>query len=1047
MKNLKTILLCTILVCISHFGFTQNIFNINGTVTDANGNPVANCPVTIEGDSITFLVSAVTLTDTQGQYSVNIDFGNAVTGALNILVKDSCLIDEFGYNYINLSTAGNSFTRNFQLCSLNNQGCSAFFTHSPLSVHYPSTYLLDAVVQGVPPFVTHWNFKDSIDFPDERGFTMYTFPDSGIIDVTYSIEDATGCIYSFTDTVHNNIVNQITNVSFSVDTILPPNPYPSYLPVASYYFTCMTNGGTPPNKHRILFYGLNGDFSNKTTSGTSSIPETYSFTPERTGEYYVCVTSVDNVKNEAVSCKYFYLKNDSCIANLMQAPTNTIAHSFYARPKGTPPFTYFWDFGDGNTSHQLYNLHTYAFPGIYNVCLTVTDSAGHISTECKNVTISQGMPCTADFTAQVTEDTLQFTNIQVSGLAPFTYHWDFGDSNTDTIPNPTHIYDTLGIFNVCLTITDSLGCSATYCDSVSIFYNAIIGNVYNDADVNCILGGNETNLGNTFLQIVNTNTIDTSFSMTDSLGNFELRLDDGNYLISAIPLSSYWQSCAPQPAILTGTDTVNVSLGLQPIINCSNLNVNLSSPTLVYCYDETYKVNYCNLGTQAEPNAYVEVELDPFLTVNATSIPYTQNGNIYTFQIGNVNVNECGSFTIDFTVDCSANLGQIHCSEANIFPNQICLPSGTNWNGATITAEAICESNDSVRFILKNIGGSDMTQSRQYFVIEDQILQIAKPFNLDAGEDTTWVIKANLGSMYFLQAEQEITHPLGNNMPTAVSYDCYNTSVNPQLINQYGLGDAFSFQDIDCQQNVYSYDPNDKQGFPTGYNVDYHYITKNDDIEYMIRFQNTGTFTAFNVVVEDEIDIDVLDLTSVKVQGSSHPYRLSVVDGNVLKFSFNNIMLPDSTTNEPESHGFIRFKIAQKTNNPIGTVINNTAAIYFDFNTPVITNTTFHTVGENFITIVSSTFSPNKVNELDTKVNVFPNPFSNQTTFEITSKEQDYKNLVLIITDLTGKVIKTIKSGEINRIYLERDDLASGIYFYQLFSEGQLLDNGKIIAQ
>ena len=268
------------------------------------------------------------------------------------------------------------------------------------------------------------------------------------------------------------------------------------------------------------------------------------------------------------------------------------------------------------------------------------------------------------------------------------------------------------------------------------------------------------------------------------------------------------------------------------------------------------------------------------------------------------------------------------------------------------------------------------------------------------------------------------------------------------MINQYGLGDGFSFQDVHCEQNVYSYDPNDKQGFPTGYNDAFHFITKNDDIEYMIRFQNTGTFTAFNVVIEDEIDTDLLDLGSVKLQGSSHPYRLSVVDGNVLKFSFNNIMLPDSTTNEPESHGFIRFKIAQKPNNPMGTVINNTAAIYFDFNAPVITNTTYHTIGEGY-TLISSIFSPDVIDRLDfeTTVSVFPNPFVEKTTFEVSSEVQDYENLELVITDLTGREIKRIQSDETNRIHLERNGLISGVYFYQIFSDGQLLDNGKIIAQ
>ena len=66
-------------------------------------------------------------------------------------------------------------------------------------------------------------------------------------------------------------------------------------------------------------------------------------------------------------------------------------------------------------------------------------------------------------------------------------------------------------------------------------------------------------------------------------------------------------------------------------------------------------------------------------------------------------------------------------------------------------------------------------------------------------------------------------------------------------------------------------------------------------------------------------------------------------------FIFNNIQLPDSNVNEPASHGFVKFKINQRANNPLGTVIENKAGIYFDFNEAVITNSTHHVLGENFV--------------------------------------------------------------------------------------------------
>ncbi len=63
--------------------------------------------------------------------------------------------------------------------------------------------------------------------------------------------------------------------------------------------------------------------------------------------------------------------------------------------------------------------------------------------------------------------------------------------------------------------------------------------------------------------------------------------------------------------------------------------------------------------------------------------------------------------------------------------------------------------------------------------------------------------------------------------------------------------------------------------------------------------------------------------------------------------------MPDSTTNEVESHGFIKFKVNQIPNLAEGIVLENNAGIYFDFNDPIITNTTQHTINyftPNFVT-------------------------------------------------------------------------------------------------
>jgi uncharacterized repeat protein (TIGR01451 family) len=140
-----------------------------------------------------------------------------------------------------------------------------------------------------------------------------------------------------------------------------------------------------------------------------------------------------------------------------------------------------------------------------------------------------------------------------------------------------------------------------------------------------------------------------------------------------------------------------------------------------------------------------------------------------------------------------------------------------------------------------------------------------------------------------------------------------------------------------------SYDPNEKLVTPQGKTAD-GFITNEDSIlTYTIRFQNTGNATAANIIVTDTIS-NKLDLMSMKVLVASHNYDIEIANNNLLKFKFLGIMLPDSNNNEPQSHGYITYQIKQKPNNAPYTVINNTANIYFDYNAPIITNTTVNTI-------------------------------------------------------------------------------------------------------
>ncbi len=138
-----------------------------------------------------------------------------------------------------------------------------------------------------------------------------------------------------------------------------------------------------------------------------------------------------------------------------------------------------------------------------------------------------------------------------------------------------------------------------------------------------------------------------------------------------------------------------------------------------------------------------------------------------------------------------------------------------------------------------------------------------------------------------------------------------------------------------------AYDPNDKTENHGG-KITHAKAVNGEYLTYTIRFQNKGNDTAFNVYIRDTMD-SKLDWNSLQIVASSHNYKMTMNDGRCL-FTFPFIMLVDSIKNEPKSHGYIVYKIKAKQNVQIGDVIKNTAAIYFDYNLPIFTNTEMTTV-------------------------------------------------------------------------------------------------------
>ena len=591
--------------------------------------------------------------------------------------------------------------------------------------------------------------------------------------------------------------------------------------------------------------------------------------------------------------------------------------------------------------------------------------------------------------------------------------------------NQTNHYD-------CYLIkTDSLGYS---------FTNQLSGKVFFDEDTDCLQSNIFTDLENWLVKIEKDSF--EWFTTTDQNGNYFFDLDTGIYQVTTFPVSPYWNLCEDTTTVnfTNFFDTDTIDFAAQANINCPFLDVSVSTPFLRRCFENTYYVDFCNQGTDIATNAYIELTLDPEMTYLSSSLPFsTQNGLTYTFEIGNVDVGVCDQFTVDVQLGCdSVLLGQTHCVEAHIYPDTFCLPPPPNWSGASIEVDGTCEG-DSIIFFIQNIGTAPTQGAIEYIVIEDDVI-LMRANDVFGVNETRRLAIATTGKTYRLEADQEPGHP-GLSAPSVSIERCIAGSggtVSLGYITRFPQNDGNAYIDIDCQENIGAYDPNDKRAYPKGATVE-HIINQNETIEYLIRFQNTGTDTAFNVVIKDTLS-EWLDPTSIRVGASSHPFTYTLTSTNVLQFRFADIMLPDSNINEPASHGFVRFQIAQQPDLPYGTVILNDADIYFDFNAPIVTNETFHMIGELRLIV-----DVEEVQKEGVEVKVFPNPFNQQSTMKIIGLD-DLKQAQLVIYSSTGQKIRH-QAFTGNQLSLRRGNLPVGIYFFQLTADGQLIGNGKLMVQ
>ena len=311
--------------------------------------------------------------------------------------------------------------------------------------------------------------------------------------------------------------------------------------------------------------------------------------------------------------------------------------------------------------------------------------------------------------------------------------------------------------------------------------------------------------------------------------------------------------------------------------------------------------------------------------------------------------------------------------------------------------------------IYKNKGNQIENGSVSFTYYEDTVLDLVSTnpvFNSQISNTLVW----NYTNLQPLET-RTIDVVFNVNSPTEtpavnigdqLNFDC---TVNPVAINETPFDNSSGLKQI----VVGSYDPNDKtciEGTTVGPDMIGQYV------HYVIRFENTGTYAAENVVVKDMIDLAKFDVSTLIPLHSSHDFVTRIAE-NKVEFIFEGINLPFDDAN---NDGYIAFKIKTKPNLVVGDTFSNNASIYFDYNFPIITNTYTTTIAA----LSTTDF------DFGTHFTLYPNPVKEILNFQ--SKDNTTINSIEIYNAL-GQIVLAVPN-TISTVDIS--SLQSGNYFVKV---------------
>lgn len=661
---------------------------------------------------------------------------------------------------------------------------------------------------------------------------------------------------------------------------------------------------------------------------------------------------------------------------------------------GQAPYSINWNVMPAQTGSVLYNV----LPGQYH--FNVSDANGFLQSGTvyvDPVSSMYGSISAIPSMCNLANGGAIFNS--PSGIPPFNYHWSTG-ATTSSITNVPH-----GVYNC--TLTDAANC--TLVKSVNVYNTSPLQIGFSPSPASCIFASD----GAITTNVLNGTAPYTYQWSTGATTSSLINEPSGNYYLTITDASG----CVTSGYIYLG-------------YNLSNTNCYCVISGIVYndantnCTQDPGEsgINHIRIDCPGIGYIYTDMTGAYSFTVPAGTYTLTEQLN------PNYQINGCQS-NITTVVSTPATGCTITANFANtvipvhdlhIITTSINQPvPGNNYQQKMIVVNEGTYTENTIQ--LSRVPDGQLTYS-------NSTLPLTQP---NSGAYPNWyAVNSGFTSLIPSAASTDvIDYFVPTNVPFGTVVNFKDTVSSMAPVSSTWTSDYTPWNNLSNYNVtvVSSFDPNFKEVTPKGTGP-YGIISYNDTIlEYVIHFQNTGTYYAQNIYVLDTLDSD-LDWDSFIPGYADHNYTASMNTNGVVKFMFSNIQLP---YNGPPSNGMVSYRIKTKRNLVPGTEFRNKAAIFFDYNAPIITNTTINSLqilsGLNESMIENST------------INLYPNPTSGIVTI---ASKYDFNKIELL--SITGQ---TLLSETINAKthQLQLQNFAEGIYFVKIsYADGRSLTKKAI---